>query len=166
MSNPIVNGLPLGLRFYDSEDQQSRYKYTCRKGVHHNEYQYTDNCVVPPFQVMRSPIPATAFDMYIVCSDTGTEYHINDICPDLVNSITLKTVGVYDYITYLGVHACCTFPFIVKSLVYIRLEDGTNEWYSEQFWIDPDGVSDYDDDNYRLWIAGGIRSTPDLRIWR
>ena len=165
--NSVVNGLPLGLRFYDSEDQQCKYKYTCRKGVHHREYQYTDDCSVPPFQIVRSPIPEDTFTMTIICSDTAAEYDINNICPDLVNSITLKTIGNYDYITYLGsiAHTCCAFGFQTKSLVYIRLEDGTNEWYSEEFWIDPSGV-DTGDTNYRLWIAGGIRSTPDLRIWR
>jgi hypothetical protein len=50
-------------------------------------------------------------------------------------------------------------------LVYIRLEDGVNEWFSEEFWIDPSGV-DSGDTNYRLWVAGGVRKTPDLRIWR
>jgi hypothetical protein len=165
MSNPIVNGLPLGLRFYDSEDQQSRYKYNCRKGVKHREYQYTDNCSLPPFQVLRSPIPATTFQMYLVCLESGTEYDVNTLCPALVGSITLKTVGIYDYITYLGIHDCCTLPFTIKTLVYIRLEDGTNEWYSEEFWIDPSGVAS-GDTNYRLWIAGGVRAAPDLRIWR
>ena len=163
--NSVVNGLHLGLRFYDSEDQQSKYKYTCRKGVHHQEYQYTDNCVLPPFQIMRSPIPSITFDLFIVCSDTGAEVYVNDICMDLINSITLKTVGLYDYITYFGIHDCCNFGFLYKSLVYIRLEDGVNEWFSEEFWIDPSGV-DSGDTNYRLWIAGGVRKTPDLRIWR
>jgi hypothetical protein len=167
MSNPIVNGLPLGLRFYDSEDQQCKWKYTCVKGVKHQEYQYTDNCSLPPFQVLRSPIPAAVFDLYIICVESGTEWHVNDICAPLVASITLKTVGIYDYITYSGndYHACCAFPFTLKTLVYLRLEDGTNEWFSEEFWIDPSGV-DAGDTNYRLWIAGGVRSTPDLRIWR
>ena len=165
MSNPIINGLPLGLRFYDSEDQQNRYKFTCRKGVKHNEYQYTDNCSLPPFQVMRFPLPTTAMQLYIVCSELGTEYDVNALCPDLTNSITLKTVGMYDYITYLGVHNCCTLPFTLRTLVYIRLTDGTNEWFSEEFYIEPSGVESGDTD-YRLWIAGGIRSAPDLRIWR
>jgi hypothetical protein len=84
---------------------------------------------------------------------------------DLINSITLKTVGMYDYITYTGVHTCCALGYTNKTLVYLRLEDGTNEWFSEEFWIDPSGV-DSGDTNYRLWIAGGIRKTPDLRIWR
>jgi hypothetical protein len=99
MSNPLINGLHLGLRFYDSEDQQSRYKYTCEKGVNHNEYQYTDNCVMPPFQIVRTPLPATTFDMYLVCVDTEEEFDMSTYCPDMVNSITLKTVGLYDYIT-------------------------------------------------------------------
>jgi len=165
MSNPIVNGLPLGLRFYDSEDQQCRYKYTCIKGVKHYEYQYTDLCSLPPFQIVRSPIPSTTFDLYLVCVESEEEVDVNTICPDLTNSITLKTVGIWDYITYLGVHDCCLFPYDRKTLVYIRLADGTNEWYSELFWIEPTGV-DEGDTNYRLWIAGGIRKTPDLRIWR
>jgi hypothetical protein len=165
MSNPVVNGLPLGLRFYDSEDQQCRYKYTCQKGVEHNEYQYSDICSLPPFQIVRNPIPSSTFDMYIVCVESLQEIHVNDDCPDLVNSIELKTVGLYDYISYLGVHTCCALPYSRKTLVYIRLEDGTNEWYSELFWIDPSGV-DSGDTNYRLWVAGGVRSTPDLRIWR
>ena len=163
--NSIVNGLPLGLRFYDSEDQQCRYKYTCIKGVQHNEYQYSDVCSLPPFQVMRSPIPSITFDLYLVCVESLQEVHVNDECADLVNSITLKTVGMYDYITYTGVHTCCTLPYTRKTLVYIRLEDGTNEWYSELFWIDPTGV-DSGDTDYRLWIAGGIRKAPDLRVWR
>jgi hypothetical protein len=165
MSNPVVNGLPLGLRFYDSEDQQCRYKYTCQKGVQHNEYQYADVCSLPPFQIVRNPIPSSTFDLYIVCVESLQEVHVNDDCPDLVNSIELKTVGLYDYISYLGVHTCCALPYSRKTLVYIRLEDGTNEWFSELFWIDPTGV-DSGDTNYRLWIAGGVRSTPDLRIWR
>lgn len=163
--NSVVNGLPLGLRFYDSEDQQCKYKYTCRKGVHHQEYQYSSECTLPPFQIVRNPDPSDTFDLYIVCVDTGAEIHVNDVCMDLINSITLKTVGLYDYITYLGVHDCCTFGFDYKSLVYLRLEDGTNEWFSEEFWIDPTGV-DSGDTNYRLWIAGGRRSAPDLRVWR
>lgn len=163
--NSIVNGLPLGLRFYDSEDQQCRYKYGCRKGVHHREYQYADNCSLPPFQIMRTPIPADTFDLYIVCVESLQEVYVNDICMDLINSITLKTIGMYDYITYTGVHTCCAFGYDIKTLVYLRLEDGTNKWYSEEFWIDPSGV-DTGDTNYRLWIAGGIRKTPDLRIWR
>ena len=164
MSNPIVNGLPLGLRFYDSEDQQCKYKNTCQKGVTHQEYQYTDACSLPPFQVVRYPIPSVSFDMYLVCSD-GSEYDLNDLCINLVNSLTIATVGLYDYITYLGVHTCCSLPFATKALVYIRLTDGTNTWYSEEFYIDPAGV-DSGDTNYRLWIAGGIRKSPDLRIWR
>ena len=165
MSNPIVNGLPLGLRFYDSEDQQCRYRYTCLKGVKHNEYQYSDACSLPPFQVMRFPIPSVTFDMYLVCVETEAEYDLNTLCPDLVASLTVATVGLYDYITYLGVHNCCTLPFTIKTLVYIRLEDGTNQWFSELFYIDPSGV-DSGDTNYRLWIAGGYRVSPDLRIWR
>jgi hypothetical protein len=164
MSNPIVNGLPLGLRFYDSEDQQCRYKNTCQKNSH-NEYQYADECTMPPFQVMRSPIPEATFDWYIVCVGSDVEYDINDICPDMVNSILLESIGIYDYITYLGIHNCCTLPFNTKSLVYIRLEDGINQWFSELFYINPAGV-DTGDTNYRLWTAGGVRSSPDLRIWR
>lgn len=163
--NSIVNGLPLGLRFYDSEDQQCRYKYTCLKGVQHQEYQYSDVCSLPPFQIVRTPIPATSFNLYLVCVESLSEVDVNSECPDLVNSITLKTVGTLDYITYLGVHTCCTLPYTRKTLVYIRLEDGTNEWYSELFWMDPTGVSSGDTD-YRLWIAGGLRKAPDLRVWR
>jgi hypothetical protein len=163
--NNIVNGLPLGLRFYDSEDQQCRYKHTCQKGVHHNEYQYTDNCSLPPFQIIRNPLPSDMFDMYLHCSDEDIEYDINTLCPDLVASISLKTVGLYDYITYTGVHACCTLPFTVRTLVYIRLEDGTNTWFSEEFYIDPTGVSS-GDTNYRLWMIGSNRVAPDLRIWK
>ena len=166
--NSIVNGLPLGLRFYDSEDQRCKYKYTCRKGVHHREYQYSDMCHVPPFQIVRTPIPEDIFDMYLHCSEDDTEIcHINDVCASIVNAIELKTIGWNDYISYFGLEDCsgCSIPITTKTLVYIRLEDTINEWYSEDFWVDPTGV-DTGDTNYRLWIAGGIRKTPDLRIWR
>lgn len=163
--NSVINGLPLGLRFYDSEDQQCKYKYGCRKGVHHREYQYSDNCTLPPFQIVRFPDPSVAFQMYLVCSDNGVELDVNAACPDLVNSITVKTVGNYDYITYLGIHDCCNLAYTRKTLVFIRLLDGVNEWFSEEFWIDPSGVQT-GETNYRLWIAGGIRVAPDLRIWR
>ena len=160
----IQDGLPLGLRFYDTLGKQSRWAYECARGVSHNEYQFTDECYVPPFQVVRLSIASTSFTMTLVCVDDETEYDMSVICPDLVNAISIKTVGIYDYITYKYGHDCCEFPF-ENVLFYIRLEDGTNTWYSELFRI----YSDLDDAEtyYRDWTPGSQRwiDGNELRIW-
>jgi hypothetical protein len=167
MSDPVKNGLPLGLRFYDSEDQLSKEKWTCLK-VSHSEYQYTDDCTIPPFQVMRLASPITDFKMYIICVDSGVEYDMDSECPDMVANLEVHSVGLYDYIVYPASHACCNLSmFTLRALVTIRLEEdgGTMKWYSEEFYIDPSGVAVIGD-SYRLWMAGGIRSSDitDLRI--
>lgn len=166
MSSTVENGLPLGLRFYDKLEKQKRFKYTCAQGVLHNEFQYTDNCSVPPWQIKRLADPATTIDVYMICVDSGYEWDLNTECPDMINNIELTTIGLYDYITYPASHSCCGLGIYTKTLVYLRIEDGTNTWYSELFWIDADAVDI--DTYYRIWIPGGIRSTnpDDLRIWR
>jgi hypothetical protein len=168
MSDPVKNGLPLGLRFYDSEDQLSKEKYTCLKGVSHQEYQYTDSCTVPPFQVMRPSSPILTFKIYIICVGTGDEYDMDSECPDMVSNLQVKSVGLYDYITYFATHTCCNLTiFSTRALVTVRLEEvgSTRKWYSEEFYIDPSGV-DVIGTSYRLWMAGGIRKVDltDLRI--
>lgn len=164
----IGNGLPLSLRFYDSLEKQKRFKYTCAQGILHNEYQYTDNCQLPPFQIKRASIPSVTTEVTIICVDDGTEWAMSTECPDLIADITLTTVGSYDYITYPANHACCGLGLFTKTLVYLRVEDGTNTWYSELFYIDAGaGIADLDD-YYRVWLPGSIRSVDpdDLRIWR
>lgn len=164
--NSIENGLPLGLRFYDALEKQKRFKYTCAKGIQHNEYQYTDNCVMPPWQLKRASAISTSIDVFIICVDSGTEWDMDTECPDMISDITLTTVGLYDYITYPASHACCGLPFFVKTLVYLRVEDGTSTWYSELFYLEPGsgGIDTY----YRTWLPGSYRSIDptDLRIWR
>ena len=166
MSNTLTEGLPLGLRFYDALEKQCRFRYTCAKGVMHNEYQYTDLCNTPPWQIKRLAMPSDSIDVYVICVDSGAETDLSSECPDYIANISLKTVGIYDYITYPATHTCCVFPFSVKTLVYLRVEDGTNTWYSEMFWIDP-ATSDIDT-YYRVWLPGSVRSVDlnDLRIWR
>lgn len=168
MSNIVSNGLPLGLRMYDSEDQLSDQKYTCSKGVSHNEYQYTDACTVPPFQVVRASSPLSTFKLYLICVGTGEEYDMDTYCPDMVANIELHSVGLYDYIVYPATHTCCNLAmFTERALVKIRLEEatGTGKWYSEKFYMDPSGV-DVLGTNYRLYMVGGIRasSLTDLRV--
>ncbi len=167
MSNTVENGLPLSLRFYDSLEKQKRFKYTCAKGIIHNEFQYTDNCVMPPWQIKRVATPETDVNVTIICVDTGDEWDMSIECPDLISDIDIKTVGVYDYIIYPGNHSCCGLGIAVKTLVYLRVEDTVSTWYSELFWIDPGAGIDIDD-QYRVWLPGSIRSVDpnDLRIWR
>lgn len=158
-------GLPLGLRFYDEVEKQCRFKYTCLKGVTHNEYQYSGVCSLPPFQLMRSPDPSTSYQLDLICVDNGDEFDVNTLCPALIASLMTETFGD-DYITYIGLHDCCDLPFTQNTLVYIRFSDGVNTWYSELFWINGEGDID-EDTNYRLWELGGRRSSDfaDLRIW-
>jgi hypothetical protein len=168
MSDVIENGLPLSLRIYDALEKQKRFKYTCAQGILHNEYQYTDNCQMPPFQIKRASDPSTDIDVYIICVDSGTEYDMSTECPDLINDIDIITVGAYDYITYPANHVCCGLGFVTKTLVYLRIEDGVSTWYSELFYIDAGaGIGDLDT-YYRVWLPGSIRSVDpdDLRIWR
>lgn len=170
MSDPVKNGLPLGLRFYDSEDQLSKEKYTCLKGVSHQEYQYTDSCTVPPFELMRPASPLAVFKIYIICVGTGDEYDMDSECPDMVNNLELHSVGLFDYIVYPATHACCNLAmFSARALVTVRVEEvgGSMKWYSEEFYIDPSGVQ-VQGTNYRLWMAGGRRSVDltDLRVWK
>lgn len=165
MSDLVKDGLPLGLRFYDTIGKQSRFQYDCRKGVSHNEYQYTDECTLPPFQLVRQSLPGTSIEVTIICVDTGEEYVMSSLCAALIADITIKTIGVYDYITYKGNNACCTFLF-AHALVYLRVEDGSNTWYSELFFID--GNMEDVDTYYRLWTPSDSRTFDgiDLRIWR
>lgn len=167
MSNILENGLPLGLRFYDSLEKQKRFKHTCAQGVLHNEYQYTDNCDVPPWQIVRVADPSTTIQVTMICADTGFEWDLNTECPDMITDITLVTIGIYDYITYPATHACCGLGIGTKTLVYLRVEDTVNTWYSEMFFIDPGTGGDLDT-YYRAWLPGHIRSVDpnDLRIWR
>ena len=167
--NSLKNGLPLGLRMYDSEDQLSDQKYTCSKGVSHNEYQYTDSCTLPPFQVVRANALISTFKLYVICVGTQEEFDMDTYCPDMVANLQLTTVGLYDYIVYPATHACCNLSiFSERALVTIRLEEvgGTGKWYSEKFYIDPSGV-DVIGSSYRLYMAGGIRkaSLTDLRVY-
>lgn len=166
MSNPASIGLPTGLRFYDELEKQCRFKYTCLKGVVHSEYQYAGTCSLPPFQLVRPTIPGTSYQVDLICVDTGEEYDINTLCPALVATLMTETFGLTDYITYIGLHACCDLPFTGNTLVYIRFADGTNLWYSELFYINGEGDID-EDTNYRLWSLGGRRSSDfaDLRVW-
>lgn len=165
MSDIVKDGLPLGLRFYDTLGKQSRFAYDCRKGVAHWEYQYTDECTLPPFQIVRSPAPATSFEITIVCVDTSEEYVMSAVCPALLADLEVKTIGIYDYITYPGNNACCDFLF-AHALVYLVVTDGTNTWYSELFYIDSN-MEDVDT-YYRLWTPSDSRTFDgiDLRIWR
>lgn len=170
MSNYLSNGFPLGLRMYDSEDQLSDQKYSCLKGVSHNEYQYTDSCYLPPFQVIRPVSHITVFKIYIICVGTGVEYDMDTYCPAMVANLELHTVGLYDYIIYPATHNCCNLGiFTERALVTIRLEEvgGTGKWYSEKFYMDPSGVQVRGSD-YRLYMMGGIRTTDltDLRTWK
>jgi hypothetical protein len=153
---------------YDSEDQLSKEKYTCLKGVSHQEYQYTDDCTVPPFQVIRASSPVTTFKVYIICVGTQVEYDMDNYCPDLVANLEVYSVGLYDYVIYPATHACCNFTlFDVRALVTIRLEEvgGTGKWYSEEFFLEPGDVQ-VRSDSYRLWSLAGIRTTDltDLRV--
>lgn len=165
MSNYIADGLPLGLRFYDTLGKQARFKYQCRKGVLHKEYQYTDLCTLPPFQVLRVASPLDTIYVTLVCLDDETEVVLNSVCPALTSSIVIKTIGAVDYISYLAVHDCCNLPF-TQALVYIRLEDGVNTWYSEPFWVygDLEDAATY----YRDWSPAEPRTFDniDLRTWR
>ena len=164
--NNVADGLPLGLHFYDTLGKQKRYQYTCAKGVNHYEYQYTDDCVVPPFQLLRSSIESSDISVFLICVDTGEEFDMGTVCPALEANIAIKTIGSYDYITYPGTHACCDFPFSGQMLVYARVEDGVNYWYSELFWIDVE--TEDVDTYYRLWTPANDRTFDgtQLRIWR
>jgi len=166
MSNITENGLPLSLRFYDALEKQKRFKYTCAKGVKHNEFQYTGNCDFPPWQIVRVASPSVDIDVFVICVESGFEWQMSVECPDMIADITIQTVGVYDYITYFANHDCCGLGIIQKTLVYLRVEDGTDSWYSELFWIDP-VITDLDT-YYRVWLPGNVRSVDpdDLRIWR
>lgn len=166
MSDIIKDGLPLGLRFYDTLGKQKRYQYTCAKGVSHYEYQYADGCTIPPFQLVRGSIASTDISVFLICEDTEEEFDMGTICPALEANISIKTIGSYDYITYPGTHVCCALPFVGQVLVYVRVEDGTNYWFSEFFWIDMD-MEDADTYN-RLWIPANDRTFDgtQLRIWR
>jgi len=168
MSN-LSNGLPLGLRMYDSEDQLSKEKYTCLKGVSHQEYQYTDACSVPPFQVIRESSPITTFKIYIICVGTQEEFDMSTYCAAMVANLEVHSVGLNDYIVYPSTHACCNLTiFDVRALCTIRLEEvgGAGKWYSEEFYLDPSGV-EVVGEAYRLWSMSGIRSVDltDLRIY-
>ncbi len=165
MSNTVQNGLPLGLRFYDSLEKQKRFKYTCAKGILHSEFQYTDNCTVPPWQIRRVADPSLTVDVYMICVDTGDEWDFSVDCPDLINDITITSIGIYDYLVYPASHDCCGLGIYTRTLVYLRVEDGTSTWYSELFFIDPQtDIDTY----YRVWLPGSYRSIDpnDLRIWR
>ena len=164
MSDILKDGLPLGLRIYDTLIKQKRFIYNCRKGVKHYEYQYTDNCTFPPFQIVRASSPQDTFTVTLVCVDTGEEYNINTLCPDMVANISIETIGDYDYIIYPATHDCCDLA-VTKGLFYLKVDDTENDWFSELFWIDAD-AEDLET-FYRLWADGHIRSSEDmdLRIW-
>lgn len=165
MSN-IENGLPLGLKFYDNILKQKRYKYECRKGVMHNEYQYTDLCTIPPFQIRRSYNPIEDKELKIICVDTGEITDLIALLPAIADNIEIQTIGLYDYITYFGTHVCMNLSLDRKALFYATFSDTESTWYSELFWIDPDfeEVTTY----YRLWAATNIRDSGagDLRIYK
>ena len=115
MSDIIKDGLPLGLHFYDTLGKQKRFQYTCLKGVSHMEYQYTDNCTIPPFQIVRASIIGTDISVFLICVDTEEEFDMGTICPALEANISIKTIGTFDYITYPATHACCSLPFTQKT---------------------------------------------------
>jgi len=162
-----MNELPLGLRIYDSLEKQKRWKFNLAKGVKHLEYQYCDNCDLPPWQYKRISDPAFDMEVYVLCSDNGNEIaQLTIDCPDAISNIEIATVGEYDYITYPATHDCCGLGVFVKTKVYLKITDGVGTYYSEEFWIDP-ATSDLDT-YYRIWLPGGVRSSDpdDLRIWR
>lgn len=162
----IENGLPVGLKFYDDLYKQKRFTYECYKGVRHKEYQYTDNCTLPPFQIRRSTDPSTTKELEIICVDTGEVFDLMALYPSIVDNIGIFSIGAYDYILYYGNHDCMNLDIDQKILVYAHFSDGDNDWYSELFWMDPNltSVEDY----YREWTPGQIRKvdSSDLRIWR
>lgn len=164
MANILTDGLPLGLRFYDTLIKQKRFTYPCRKGVSHNEYQYTDNCTVPPWQIVRASTYLENIFVTLICLDSETEYDLNTLCPDMIADISIETVGVNDYIIYKASHDCCSLD-VPNGLYYLKVDDLASDWFSEIFHIDS-GLDDIET-FYRLWSAGQIRDTDDLdlRIW-
>jgi len=92
MSNILENGLPLGLRFYDALEKQKRWKYTCAQGILHNEFQYTDNCDLPPWQIVRAADPSISIQVTMICADDGSEWDLNTECPDMITDITIATL--------------------------------------------------------------------------
>lgn len=163
----VEDGLPLGLRFYDTLGKQKRFTFDCARGVSHNEYQYTDGCVLPPFQVVRATIPSEDIDITLVCVDSGDEYDINTLCPDVISALAIVQVEDYDTIVYKADNDCCSLNLGTygKILAYLVVEDGTNTWYSELFRMDS-GLEDAET-YYRDWTPSQHRSysPTELRIW-
>lgn len=164
MSDIVRDGLPLGLRFYDTLLKQKRFGYNCRKGVSHKEYQYVDNCNLPPFQIVRNSTYIENIFVTLICVETEEEFDLNTLCPNLIADITIKTIGLYDYITYKSSHVCCSLN-VPNGIYYLKVDDMVNDWYSELFQIDyeMEDVETF----YRLWTAGQVRTDNglDLRIW-
>ena len=154
-------------RFYDALEKQMRYRGCGRwdqDDIVHNEYLISYGCRLLPFQIRRSSDPSTTTNLSIVNINTSVETSLTAF----INAADwdIRTIGDYDYITYLGNNDILDGGNCVidECIYYAKFSDGNNTWYSEVFQVVQSGFDDTDyriwskaPDSYREWSDGELR---------
>ena len=168
MNSPIETGLFLPIRFYETLNEQNRYKRISSGVALVDEvYIYADCKYLLPFQVVFFQDSTTASTAWtLVCSDTGDEIEL----PYNASEWELYGNNEYEWISYLGLTDVSGLLFNGKF--YIRLSvtniaSEVKEFYSDEFIVRNCNAY-YEENNYRLTTPNQsdrrLIDTTNLRI--
>ena len=170
--NNLESGLLLPIRFYNTLEEQDRYKnHALGVALNEKTYPYVDCASLAPFQITWETRDYTYYannQLILICVDRGTETALP------YNHLHWQEyVGTGDthYHSYMGTDDFSAFTF--NGLFYLEFRctfTPTMEFrifYSDLFMIANCDETGYDIEDYRIWSSGAnYRSVDatDLRI--
>lgn len=161
-------GLFLPFRFYRGNRNKisENSDYGKRLNIPLSEFLIMPEGVILPFQIIRTSILEYEPEIKFYCLDTEAEIDVTGDFPFVLDNFVLRTIGAYDYITFLGANPSDGEIDIPKGGYYAKFTDGFSEWYSENIKILGADEFEYID-SFRKWSDNDddLRTTgEDLRI--
>lgn len=166
----LESGLLLPIRFYDTYEEQDRFKnQSVGVALTEQNYPYVDCKTLAPFQIVYAQMDyATSISWKLVCADTGAETSLTFTASEWQEYIDGDAQLVYT--SYLGEGDFSSEAYNGLFYFEVTIVDAQAEtriFYSDLFMIDNCGETAYNVEEYRIWNSQtDIRAIDanDLRI--